>query len=82
MRAFSVIIIFIFWAYSSAFAGADYAREKKWADEIVPGIVVGDTVYLKPGQGHQFLTIWNEVDNAKMGLIVIHGVGVHPDWNY
>lgn len=27
--------------------GADYVREKKWADEITPGIVVGDPVYLE-----------------------------------
>ncbi|MBS1218396.1 MAG: hypothetical protein H6R21_1529, partial [Proteobacteria bacterium] len=26
---------------------ADYAREKKWADEVVPGLVVGDPVYLQ-----------------------------------
>jgi hypothetical protein len=28
-------------------SGADYIREKKWADEITPGIVVGDPLYLK-----------------------------------
>ena len=37
--------------------GADYAREKKWADEITPGIVVGDPVYLEGRAGHKFLTI-------------------------
>jgi pimeloyl-ACP methyl ester carboxylesterase len=68
------------------FAAADYAREKKWADEIVPGIVVGDPVYLVLRKGHKFLTILTEAPNAKkgdakMGLVVIHGIGVHPDWN-
>lgn len=69
-----------------AIAGADYAREKKWADEITPGIVVGDPVYLELRQGHKFLTIFAEAQHAekgdaKMGLVVIHGSGVHPDWN-
>jgi len=69
-----------------AIAGADYEREKKWADEIIPGIVVGDPVYLELRQGHKFLTILTEAQNAKkgdakMGLVVIHGSGVHPDWN-
>jgi len=30
----------------------DYAREKKWADEVVPGLVVGDPVYLETPRGH------------------------------
>jgi hypothetical protein len=61
------------WAVTS-----DYAREKKWADEIVPGVVVGDPVYLE-AQGQQFLTLYTEAPNAKAGLVIVHGIGVHPD---
>lgn len=60
--------------------GADYAREKKWADEITPGIVVGDPVYLETADHHQFLTIHTAAANAKGAAIVVHGMGVHPDW--
>lgn len=60
--------------------GADYVREKKWADEITPGIVVGDPVYLEGRAGHRFLTIYTEAPNARAGLVVVHGFGVHPDW--
>jgi pimeloyl-ACP methyl ester carboxylesterase len=60
--------------------GADYVREKKWADEITPGIVVGDPVYLEGRAGHQFLTIYTAVPNAQAGLVIVHGTGVHPDW--
>lgn len=63
------------------FAVADYAREKKWADEIIPGIVVGDPVYLELSQGHKFLTILAEAKDAKVGVVVVHGIGIHPDWN-
>ena len=59
-----------------AFAVSDYAREKKWADEITPGIVVGDPVYLEQANGHKFLGIYTEVAGAKTGLIVVHGIGV------
>ena len=65
----------------STFAVADYAREKKWADEIIPGIVVGDPVYLELSQGHKFLTILAEAKDAKVGVVVVHGIGIHPDWN-
>ncbi len=66
---------------ASAFAAADYVREKKWADQITPGIVVGDPVYLQQKNGHNFLGLYTEADNARMGVVVVHGIGIHPDWN-
>lgn len=60
---------------------ADYAREKKWADEITPGIVVGDPVYLGPAEGRKFLALYTEAAKPKGAVIVVHGLGVHPDWN-
>lgn len=58
----------------------DYAREKKWADEVVPGVVVGDPVYLEIPRGHhKFLTLFTPAD-PKRAVIVVHGLGIHPDW--
>jgi len=64
----------------SAFAASDYAREKNWADEVTPGIVVGDPVYLEQKNRHKFLGIYTEAANARMGVVVVHGAGIHPDW--
>jgi len=67
----------------AAFAGpaADYAREKKWADEVVPGLVVGDPVYLQTPRGHhKFLTLFTPVAGTNKAAIVVHGMGIHPDW--
>jgi pimeloyl-ACP methyl ester carboxylesterase len=67
----------------AAFAGpaADYAREKKWADEVVPGLVVGDPVYLQTPRGHhKFLTLFTPVAGTDKAAIVVHGIGIHPDW--
>ena len=58
---------------------ADYAREKKWADEITPAIVSGEPLYLE-AQGHKFLAIFTPVADAKLALVVVHGLGIHPDW--
>ena len=63
-----------------SFAQADYAREKRWADEITPAILVGDPVYLAQKNGHKCLAIWAPNPNAVAGVIVVHGLGVHPDW--
>ncbi len=60
--------------------GADYAREKKWADEITPGIVVGDAVYLQERGGRKFLALYTAADSARGAAILVHGMGVHPDW--
>jgi pimeloyl-ACP methyl ester carboxylesterase len=65
---------------TSALAAPDYAREKRWADEITPFIVVGDPIYLTQKNGHKFLGIYTKVSHAKMGVVVVHGLGVNPDW--
>jgi alpha-beta hydrolase superfamily lysophospholipase len=61
----------------------DYAREKRWADEIVPGLVVGDAVYLEQTRGkeanHKFLALWTPASDTKTAIVLVHGVGVHPD---
>jgi pimeloyl-ACP methyl ester carboxylesterase len=65
----------------AAGGAADYAREKKWADEIVPGLVVGDPVYLQTPRGHhKFLSLFTPVDGTDKAAVVVHGMGIHPDW--
>jgi pimeloyl-ACP methyl ester carboxylesterase len=66
---------------ASAFAQADYAREKRWADEITPGILVGDAIQLDLPSGRKFLGIYAPARAAGPAVIVVHGLGVHPDWN-
>ncbi|MDD5241077.1 MAG: DUF3530 family protein [Sulfuricella sp.] len=78
MRFFAVVLLSLFTLAASA---ADYAREKKWADEVVPSIVAGDPFYLGPVNGHKFLAIYTEAAKPKAAVIVVHGLGVHPDWN-
>ncbi|HKA44765.1 MAG TPA: DUF3530 family protein [Burkholderiales bacterium] len=62
------------------FAQADYAREQRWADEVTPAIVVGDPVRLELKSGRKFLAIYTPNPRAAAGVIVVHGLGVHPDW--
>jgi len=64
----------------NAWAAADYAREKRWADEITPAILVGDPVQLALPSGRKFLAIHAPNAKAQAGVIVVHGLGVHPDW--
>jgi len=59
---------------------SDYAREKRWADEIVPQLVVGEPVWLEAPRTEKFLGIYAEAKNAKSAIILAHGLGVHPDY--
>lgn len=62
-------------------AGAsDYAREQKWADEILPAVLSGDPVWLEMASGHKYLSLYTAVPQAKGAVVLVHGIGVHPDW--
>ena len=60
-------------------ARSDIAREKRWADQIVPGLVVGDAVYLQSESGARFLALYSPVANARGAVLLTHGPGLHPD---
>src|SRR5262252_10564800 len=59
---------------------SDYAREKRWADQIVPTLVSGEPVWLEAPRTEKFLGIYTEAPNAKGAIILAHGLGVHPDY--
>jgi len=61
-------------------AQPDYAREQRWAAEITPAILVGDPVELALPAGRKFLGIYAPNSKAQAGVVVVHGLGVHPDW--
>jgi len=63
-----------------ALAAPDYPREKRWAEEIIEGLLVGQPIYLSQQNSHRFLGLHAEVKQAKMGVVVVHGMGLHPDW--
>jgi pimeloyl-ACP methyl ester carboxylesterase len=58
----------------------DYAREKRWADQTVPGIFVGDVEWLEQKNGHRVLALYTVADKARGAVIVAHGRGWSPDY--
>ena len=42
----------------------DYAREQRWADQIVPAIVVGEAIYLDTANGHRFLALYGQAKDT------------------
>jgi pimeloyl-ACP methyl ester carboxylesterase len=59
---------------------SDLAKEKRWADQVVDAILDGDAVWLDDGSS-EFLGIYTEAGEDKSrAVIVMHGTGIHPDW--
>jgi len=75
--AFLFIIVF-----SSAVCAQqpDYEREKRWSDQIVPAILVGDVVWLQQKGGHKFLAIYTQAEKPRGAVIIGHGRGWNPDF--
>lgn len=55
----------------------DYEREARWRAEVVPNLVVGDAVDI-PGK-RNFLGIYTPGQAGKPAVLLVHGIGVHPD---
>lgn len=75
----SLILLVIL--FSTNLQASDFAKEKRWADQIVDGIMTGEAQWLQ-ADGHKFLSIYTASMAKKTvgGAIIIHGVGVHPNW--
>ncbi len=67
--------------FLSGFARAqDYEREQRWADQILPSLMVGEPIWLQQKNGHKFLALYTEAKNARGAAIVAHGRGWSPDY--
>lgn len=73
------LLAFMVWGSAVCFAQADCAREQRWADEITSAILLGDPVHLELKSGRKFLAIYTPNQKAVAGVILVHGLGTHPD---
>jgi pimeloyl-ACP methyl ester carboxylesterase len=59
----------------------DYEKERRWADDILPTLMVGDAVWLQQKNGHKFLSLLiDRKDKSKGAVIIAHGRGWSPDF--
>ena len=77
-RLFFVLITITNFAWAQVVS--DNAKEARWASFIEDGLMDGDVVWLKNGD-REFLTILTESESESGKVaIIMHGLGVHPDW--
>jgi hypothetical protein len=65
-------------------AATDYAREKRFADEVTAQLVVGDAVTIPPPAGapagyRPFLGLYTVGKSGLPAVVLAHGVGTHPE---
>lgn len=59
---------------------SDLEKEQRWVDQVVDSILDGDAEFLNDGVS-DFLTIYTEAaDESDATVIIMHGTGIHPDW--
>lgn len=58
---------------------SDSAREQRWAEQILPSLVIGEPVWLATPAGGKFLALWAPVAKARGLVLLAHGPGLHPD---
>ncbi len=65
-----------------AFASkSDVDKERRWAEQVVDGLLDGDEAWLTDPHGHEFLGVFTEGDgDTQHAVLLVHGIGVHPNW--
>jgi len=80
LRMYSLVGAGLF-VLSSYAPASDLAKEQRWADQIVDSLIDGEAVWLD-ADGTKFLGIYTEAEDgaSRRGAIILHGIGVHPNW--
>ncbi len=65
---------------NTALFASDLEKEKRWAEQISDSLLDGEAIELNDGTS-DFLALYARANEPKeIAVIVIHGIGIHPDW--
>ena len=76
-----LLIIFIFMLWQAPGAASDVQKEQRWAEQISDSLLTGEVCELKAAET-PFMGIYTEAEAGPSGqaVILVHGIGAHPDW--
>jgi len=64
-----------------AATNSDIAKESRWAEQVVDGLLDGEALWMIDDSGHEFLGVLTEGDRSSgRAVMLLHGIGVHPNW--
>jgi alpha-beta hydrolase superfamily lysophospholipase len=79
-RLGGLFVLFFLFLFSLDSHSQDYEKERRWADDILPTLLVGKAEWLQQKNGHRFLSLYTEAKAAKGAVIIAHGRGWSPDF--
>ena len=83
MNVKSIILFIVLSSASSLTFATDKEKEKRWAEQISDSLVDGEAIKLSDGKT-DFLAIDTRAETQEepnnVGIIILHGIGIHPDW--
>ncbi len=79
MRKKYIVLILGIALVAPSFA-SDLGKEQRWREQVADSIMDGEEVDLMV-DGRGVFSIYTEAANdSNKGMIVVHGTGIHPDW--
>ncbi len=81
IRHYTYICILPLLLQAAPLLASDQAKEQRWAEQIVDSLIDGESIWLSTGK-QRFLGIYSEQTSTKArgGVVLMHGIGVHPNW--
>ena len=79
MRNNCIVLILGIALVAPGFA-SDLGKEQRWREQVADSIMDGEEVDVMV-DGRAVFGIYTEATNdSEKGMIVVHGTGIHPDW--
>lgn len=79
LSAFTTAVLLFLLAGTSH--SSDIAKERRWAEQLKDQLMVGEVLHINAGQGDFFAIYTPGVGKTHRGsVILLHGLGAHPDW--
>ena len=79
-RATALVVLMLLFSGEIPAQSSDYAREKRFAEDVTAQLVVGEAVQLPAAGSPAFLGLLAEAPGkTKPAIVLAHSVGAHPD---
>jgi pimeloyl-ACP methyl ester carboxylesterase len=77
---FHILCLFV-GVLSTPIQASDILKEQAWAEQLKEQLVIGQPLEIQAGQ-HRFFAIYTPAEGKlkRGGVILLHGLGAHPDW--
>ncbi len=77
----TILSLLLVFGLTQVVVASDFAKEQRWIDQVADFIVDGDVEMLTVGD-REIFSLYTEADEnpKKRAVIVVHGLGAHPDW--